>query len=524
MNSAAGGPALESGQIPRRSASRENFHRNRYAVPIGSNLDHPAPPMRFFQRLLEWLFIQPGQSDRYGDPDLYAVDTAKIAAEIDLEQEARRLGLADLPASGERSLSGVESLILRRAEKARQDFLSWGAEQLKVLNQDIERRDLAALINKASQADREFERQASGHLAEQERLLDDLATEAALAAAELRDFKARHRLNRPATYPDRAGTFFRYAVLALLVVVEGALNSVFFAQGLATGLVGGFVYAGSLAWVNVACAHGWGRWLLPNLNHRHPCRKLLGALALPAALATALAVGLLIAHFRDALAHDVEDAPRVAVESLRQAPLALREAHSWALFGVSLLFALVALTDSYGLDDPYPGYGAVVRRQRQAADDYGVELEAARHGLQALKDAALEELDRAVTEARTTLYSLHEAIERKAATEARLRNALADVALCLDGLLGTFRDHNKLHRQTPPPAYFSERPPLAELPWPDFSAERDRRKYAEQSARFEQLVESLEAMRGAIQSAFVRRRDGIEPLDAHFDASPERAA
>ncbi len=475
--------------------------------------------MYFLHRFFQWLLYKPSQSERYGDPDIYAVDTAKISAEIDLEKEARRLGMADLPATGEHQLSGIESLILRRAEQARQDFLSWGAEQLKALNQDIERRDLAALVNKAGQTDREFERKASGYLAEQELVLNQLAETTGHSAAELRDFKTRHRLNRQAAYPGRAETFQRYALLALLVVVEGALNAVFFAQGVSTGLVGGFVYAASLALVNVACAYSWGRWLLPNLNHRNPARKLFGLLAVPAAVATALAAGLLIAHFRDALAGDLENAPRVAVETLRQNPLALREVHSWALFGVSLLFALIALLDSHGLDDPYPGYGAVDRRHRRALDDYGLELEEARRGLQELKDEALAELDRALAEAKATLYGLHEAIERKVATETRLRNALADVANCLASLLGSFRDINKLHRESPAPAYFSERPRLVELPWPDFSVQRDRRKYAEQAERLNRLIEGIETMRGNIQSSFVRRRDGIAPLDAHFGAT-----
>jgi septal ring factor EnvC (AmiA/AmiB activator) len=240
-------------------------------------------------------------------------------------------------------------------------------------------------------------------------------------------------------------------------------------------------------------------------------------------LATALAVGLLIAHFRDALAFDLEDAPRMALDSLRENPLGLREVHSWALFGVSVLFAFIALADSYGLDDAYPGYGALDRRRKQLLDDYALELEDVRQELQDLKDESLRELDRALAEARTTLYALHEAIEHKVATEARLRNALADVDNGLDTLLGMFRDLNRLHRSSPCPGYFAERPVLAELPWPDFSVERDRRKYAEQTALLNRLVERIEGMRGAIQSSFVRHHDGLKPLDRHFEPAPGKA-
>jgi hypothetical protein len=478
-------------------------------------------PMYFLNHFFQWLRVRPRGVDRYGDPGIYAIDTDRIAEEIGLEEEARRLGMADLPAADDKALTGVESLIVRRVEKARQDYLSWGADQLKFLNQEIERRDITPLLNKAGQLDKEFERKASSLLAEKEQVLGELAAGAGHAEAELQDFKARHRLFRQAGYPDRAGTFFRFSLLVLLVVVEGALNAVFFAKGISTGLVGGFVYAGCFAFGNVVFAYLWGRWVLPNFNHRNPARKLLGILAAPAALATALAVGLLIAHFRDALTVDLEDAPRAALESLRQNPLGLQEVHSWILFGVSLLFALIALGDSYGLDDPYPGYGAADRRRNQAFDDYLLELEDVRKELQDLKDESLAELDRALAESRTALHALHQTIEHKQAVETRLRNAVADVDNCLDTLLRSFRDSNKLHRKSPSPAYFSERPGLAELRWPDFALERDRRKYAEQAALMAGFVERIEAMRGNIQSSFVRHRDGLKPLDAHFEASLE---
>lgn len=477
--------------------------------------------MSFLQRFFRWWSIRPARIDRYGDPNLYAIDTDKIAREVGLEDEARRLGTANLPATPDRELTGIESRIVRRVEKARQDFISWGADQLKILNQEIERRDLTALLNKAGQADKEFERNASSLLAEQEQVLQELTTNAREATAELEHFKTRHGLERQATYPDRAEAFFRFSLLVLLIVMEGALNAVFFAKGISSGLVGGFVYAASFAFVNVSFAYLWGCWVVPNLNHRNPVRKLIGWGAVAAAMVTAVAIALLIAHFRDALSGVAEDAPRTALESFLGHPLLLREIQSWVLFGVSFLFALIALADSYGMDDPYPGYGAASRRRKQAVEGYALELESVWAGLQALKDEALANLDRGTAESKAMLQALHETIEHKIAVGVRLRNALADVDNCLDTLLRTFRDLNKLHRSTPCPAYFSERPQLVELRQPDFAVDRDRRKYADQYTLMEVFIERLEIIRGNIQSSFVRHRDGLKPLDTHFGAASE---
>lgn len=477
--------------------------------------------MLFLKRFFQWLSFKPIPVERYGDPDIYAIDTDKIAAEIGLEEEARRLGLASLPSADDRELTGIESRIVRRVEKARQDFISWGADQLKILNQEIERRDITAMLNKAGQADKEFERNANSLFAEKEQVLKELAANARDATSELEQFRGRHQLKRQAAYPDRAEAFFRFSLLVLLIVMEGALNAVFFAKGIATGLVGGFVYAASFAFVNVTFAYLWGCWLLPNLNHRNPLRKALGFLSVPAALATAFGMALLIAHFRDALSGVAEDAPRVALQSLSDHPLVLWEVQSWVLFGVSFLFALIALADSYGMDDLYPGYGAASRRRKRAVDAYALELESVWTDLQKLKDESLAELNRAATESKAVLQALHETIEHKVAVGVRLRNALADVDNCLDTLLRTFRDLNKLHRSTPCPAYFAERPRLLDLRRPDFSVDRDRRKYADQFTMMDVFIERLETIRGNIQSSFVRHRDGLKPLDVHFDATPE---
>jgi hypothetical protein len=474
--------------------------------------------MNFLNRIFQWLFVKPAKVERYGDPDVFVIDTDKIAKEIQLDEEARRLAEANLPGSGETELSGVETLIVRRVEKARQDFLAWGADQLKLLTQEIERRDITPIINKAVQCDREFERTASSLLAEREKILTELASMAAESATEFEKFKNRHGLARQANYPDGAGTFFRVSLLVLLVVIEAALNAVFFAKGLSTGLVGGFVYAGAFAFANVAFASVWGRWVLPSLNHRSPFRRLLGAVGIPGAALTGLGVALLIAHFRDALSADLADAPRVALESLQATPFALQEIQSWILFGVSLLFALIALVDSYGLDDAYPGFGAADRRKRQALNAYALELNDVRTALQKLKDDALAELDRAMADSRAGLQALHEAIEQKITTGTRFRNVLADVDNCLDTLLRRFRDINKLYRSTPCPAYFSERPRLVDLRRTDFSVDKDRLKYADQAVLVQEFVDRIEKIRGNIQSSFVRHRNGLEPLDTHFEA------
>lgn len=473
--------------------------------------------MNWLHRFFPWLFTPLSPVQRYGDPQIDILDTEFLAKEIGLEEEAKQLGKANLPASDEKVLTGIETRILRRVERAKQDYLAWGVDRLNVYNQDIERHDIHPILNKAEQVDREFERLASTLLAERAHVLSELATSARATQKEYELFKARHGLLRHPTYPDGAGVFFRSSILVLLVIVEGGLNAFLFAKGLTTGWVGGFVYAGMLAFVNVTFAFAFSRWAIPYWNHYNIVCKLLGFLSIFLFFVTTVGIALLIAHFREALASDLPDAPRFAVESLRNHPFVLTEIHSWVLLGVSILFAFIACIDGYTLDDPYPGYGRVNRRWKEAQEAYLLELEEMRVILQTLKNETLIDLERMVTEAKTSLNRLHESIERKAALCLRLRNALTDVDHCRDSLLRQFRDINRQYRTTPCPLYFSEHLVATQLYEPDFSLDENKHKYGVQCERLASFIVQIERLRGAIQSSFVRHRDGLKPLDYQFD-------
>jgi len=170
-----------------------------------------------------------------GHPDLYPLDVANLTKELRLLEEGKRLGNAGLPSHDATALSGPEAGIIQRVEKARQDYVDWAVLRLNVLSQDLGRRNVTQFVNRAREADKEFERKASGLLSEQEGLLRSLGEKVRRRKAELESFQTKHGLAREANYPSSAGLYLRYAILLLLIVVEGIFNAGFFAQGLSTG-------------------------------------------------------------------------------------------------------------------------------------------------------------------------------------------------------------------------------------------------------------------------------------------------
>ena len=93
--------------------------------------------MGLLERLWNWLTSSGSRKPRKAHPDLYPIDVERIAKDLQLVEQAKRLGEAGLPAVEATVISGPEAAIVQRVEKARQDYVDWGALRLNVLNTDL---------------------------------------------------------------------------------------------------------------------------------------------------------------------------------------------------------------------------------------------------------------------------------------------------------------------------------------------------------------------------------------------------
>ncbi len=473
-----------------------------------------------WDRFWNWLTASTRGSLRKGNPDLYPLDVAALTKELQLVEEGKRLGEAGNPASDAKVLSSPELAAVQLVEKARQDYVDWAVRRLNILSQDLRQRNETQAVNRARQADKEFERKASGLLSEQEASLRALSEAAQRQKAELEDFRARHKLSRDAHYPD--GMFWRSAILVGLIATEGVCNASFFAQGLSSGLVGGFFQAGILAATNVLIAFVLGRYAIRYVNHCRIGWKLFGFASVVVAATLMTAIGLGIAHYRDSLTSGAADAARSALETLRAGPLDLRDAFSWALFIISIAFGIASVFDGLSSDDLYPGYGAISRRVRLAIDDHEDEMSSMREDLETLKDDELKSLDRTLQESQAAIAVVRTLIDDKKAVGSRLSNALRDADNSLEALLGRFRTENELHRgAVPRPAHFDTMPKLRALQLPVIDTSADERSLKQQSELVASLLAEVQQVRGSIQESFNQQFDRLRPLSMHF---PQKGA
>jgi DNA repair exonuclease SbcCD ATPase subunit len=473
--------------------------------------------MGLFANFRIWLTSPASGGPKKAHPDLRPIDVQKLARELNLLGEAKRLGEKGVPPPDATAPSGPERTILQRVEKTRQDYVDWAMLRLSVVNQNIARGEVASEVNRARQADREFIRKASNLLTEKESLLRSLSENAQNRSLELQAFKTEHGIQRDAKYPSAVGVFFRVALLAFFIVLEGVLNAAFFAQGLDTGLVGGAFYAMSLAAFNVLTAFFLGAMAVRYVFHGKALPRLFGCASALFAIALMLAVALAIAHFRDALSSELPNAPSAALASLRASPTQLKDLMSWALSGISLAFGIFALFDGIFFNDKYPGYGALAKHADQAAEDYEEELNELRGELEELKEEELKVLDETIQRSQATLRTCAAAISDKKVTHSRLQTALRDADHALDALLHQFRTENELHRGgTPRPKYFDSPTPLRPIELPNFDTAQEEERLRQQQQQVTELVDELQDIRARIQAAFNQQFDRLKPLNVQF--------
>jgi hypothetical protein len=476
--------------------------------------------MSFLQRVWGWLTQGRQRNAGKAHPDLNPYDVKKLVEELNLKTEARRLGEAGIPAPDAKRPGGAEAAAIQRVDRVRQDYVDWAAIRLSLLNERLEKTDVTQTVNRARQADQEFERKASSLITDQEAVLRATGDRTRQLDVELRAFKLEHGLARGAVYPTGARAFLGYSLLAFLVVMEGVLNASFFAQGVDSGLLGGAAYAMALAALNVAIAYGFGRWPSRYLHHRQLGMKMLGWSAAVAALIGMFVVGLSIAHFRDALTAGSTEASAEALHALITNPFMLKDLMSWGLFGISVVFAMIAFFDGHLSEDLYPGYGKVSRLADEAAEAYETELQLLRTGLDELREQEVKALDAAAMDSQARVASFANTIDDKRATKLRLEAALQDSANSLEAVLLIFRQENEVARKgLSRPAYFDRPSQLASLNLPNFDTKADQERLAAQRLLAEKLTNEVQEIRGRIQAAFNRKFDLLKPLPQHFEDS-----
>jgi hypothetical protein len=445
------------------------------------------------------------------------LDVQRIARELELELVGTERGADNRPAQDAQDFDDIEHQIVERAEGHKQDAHSVYLDQLHTYDErltalNFEER-FAVLQQAALDAVGEFSADAGigrGTLFALRRRLRDCEME--------RDhFRERNGLYRPARLASAGTVVLKIGLLAILFVVEVAINGGFLAKSSEQGVLGGAIQAVSFAALNIIASFLCGLVPIRLINRRFGFLKLLGLLSLLLYLAFAVTVNLTLAHLREIPPSLTDDVGHQVLLKLTAAPFLLDDINSWVLFGIGLAFSIVAMSDGLVFTDPFFGYASLERRCIDAGRDYTDGRADLIDRLREIKDSATDAMNEAAR-ALTVRRSEYGAIVLNRGQLARLfTEHQSQIERVCRALLAIYREANRTKRHVPAPGYWATPYQLERIPTvgggPDESAQ----------AKLGRLIDETQALLKqqvkAVQDAFDQAVQSYREID---DLIPEK--
>lgn len=383
------------------------------------------------------------------------IDLDHIAEEMKLKETAAERGKLNQPPSNAEELDNIETRIINDIEAEKGRNYSTLLNELRAYDDRIAALSLDNKIfeikSAAQNAISEFGAEVRDGV---NQLTVDLRHVQEIHKERL-DFRKEHQLTRTASHPD--SLVLNWGIIAVLFLIESVLNANFLAVGHEGGLLGGFIEAVGIAFINVGIGVAVGIQAYPRVNHRRAPWKMFGWTVILAHLAFAVGFNLFVAHYRLALGGEhPELAPTVAVQSFLAGPASITDFHSWMMVGIGFLFSIGAAFDGFKMNDKYPGYSKLERRYNGALQDYSDHQADIIDSLRDIKDTAIREMH----ELKDQLSSRRAEFESIISHRSRLINAFDHrihyLQNCARHLISVYRDANLAVREAPAPTYFNK--------------------------------------------------------------------
>ena len=416
-------------------------------------------------RVMAWL--KQFFSGRPARSENLSLEIDSIVDKFQIVKEAKRLAALGLPSFHEKKPTQKETEVVEHLNLMREEVQRDYIRQTEDIHAKVVGMELTYKALQSDVLNAEFERQTRKLMDEQGDWLKKLAYNAMVRFKELEVFKKKNGLEREANYPSSSGLILRYSVLVFLVGIEGVLNANFFAEGLSSGLIGGFVYAALLAGINVLGCFFLGRFTVPWIVSKPIAGKLFGAISVLFALCFMLLVAMSIGHIREQLMAGAANPTQQAWAAMQTHFLGLNDLVSWFLVAISLGFAIAAIFDGLTIDDIYPGYGAMVRRCHQTRDEFDAEFEEVKEELEELKQEKLDLINQGFKTLHELSASLKKLLLEKEALVRECTDKVSQTEVVLYAVIRKFRIENEIAREDGlRPSYFDSLPALKPVSMP----------------------------------------------------------
>ena len=281
------------------------------------------------------------------------------------------------------------------------------------------------------------------------------------ALRDLNRFRAENGLERSAIYPVSQVRHFGW--ICMLLILECALNMKFFAEGTDLGLAGGFFSAFIVSLVNIAFCVLFG-WL--GFNQLHHCRvyrKMLGGVAVLSWITLLMAYHLMVAHYRDLLVLDPDNAQSLALIKFFGDPFGIQTQEALMVFGIGVVSGIIATLKGYTADDHYPGYGRKDRQYRRHEAAYEAQEAALRAQMSSCLSTAEQAVQKRLTDYQKRAAKIADLYNGSASVIGHFDNIYRQVNEIAHSAATTYREANLRVRTEAPPSSFSVSPVIERI-------------------------------------------------------------
>ncbi len=439
------------------------------------------------------------------------VDVLQYRRELDLEGEGKRRGVAGLPATDNFILDDIEQRIVAAIEAERDKAYQVYVDRMRAYGDRLRASEVHGTLHRAAVAGTEAKSAFQDAVIGGKDRLFGFQRTLSTRGRELKRFCAANGLDRPSNRPE--SRIFHVGVLAFLILVEASLNGVFLARGLDLGLLGGIGQALAIASVNVGLGVIAGIYCLREMNRKNILRKLLGGAGFILYLAVAAGLNLAVAHYRDALGgSDPEDAATSALQAFLRTPFHIDDINSAFLLLMGFFFSLIATIDGYRMDDPYPGFGRLMKRYQDEEDDFRDAKEQEAEMLAREKENQLRRLDSATNEIAAKRSQYHAVLQQRDGFKELFINHINHLERAGGELVAFYRNANLSARTAPAPLHFSESWKMAR---PDIEGGADLQKgFASfPDAEAARVLGTLEQIRREILESYAQERASYAQIE-----------
>jgi len=447
--------------------------------------------------------------------DFPEVDSGTMAQELRLEEKAATNGSHELPGSDTAELDGPQREVKQRIEFRIRKVVAGYKKRLDGLTNEIRSYDIQSLVDRIKSAHRSFEHDLLDLNNEFKSAIKEARGNLLSAQAEFNKFKSKYNIDRDPEYPD--SRWFQVGLILIAGVLEAAVNSYFFYQGLEEGIVGGAFIALVLASVDVVavCMLGYRAvWVIHGKEIYH---RLAGFAASLAFITWALFYNLLATHVREDLQGDVvmSTALEQAWDSFLANPFAITQADSIILLFSGIVFSTMAFFSGTIWEEKIPGYGKLHRRLVGCREELEFWIDEYRQNAADLRDEATRDLDDTMREARGKVTTLENLIQTKDTLLTTVSQCIYHHREACQALMQLYRDANMRARSTPPPDYFDEPIQVKLIEAPDYDTVEDYDHLREQKEKLDPAQEAVEEVRANIRSVYKEHLAQVSRLDGH---------